>query len=63
MRCARTVDTLVMTVDGSVRTGHGPTGSISNASPLTIAGKLHCNQVDAGCDYFAGDIDRVQIDG
>jgi hypothetical protein len=53
-----------MTVDGSTRPrrGFGPTGSISNSMPLTIGGKVKCNQTTTGCDYFAGDIDRVVIE-
>jgi Concanavalin A-like lectin/glucanases superfamily len=60
--CARTSTGLSMTVDGVV-TGrkNGPTGTISNTSPLSIAGKLTCDQVKVTCDYWAGEIDYVTI--
>lgn len=62
VRCERTGSGVTMTVDGAV-TGRrsGPTGSIANSSPLTIGGKLNCDQYRVSCDYFSGDIDRVQI--
>lgn len=63
VRCERTADMVTMTVDGQV-TGRnpGPTGSISNTVPLTIGGKLNCDQVTITCDYFVGDIDFVLIE-
>jgi Laminin G domain len=63
VRCERTSSSVVMTVDGVV-TGRNfnPTGSIANTKPLTIAGKLFCDQVEVTCDYFAGDIDYVRIE-
>jgi hypothetical protein len=63
VRCERTSASVVMTVDGVV-TGRNrnPTGTIANTRPLTIAGKLNCDQVDITCDYFAGDIDYVKIE-
>lgn len=63
VRCERKGNEVVMTVDNDlVRRGIGPTGSISNDYPLTIAGKLNCNQVEVTCDYFAGEIDWVHIE-
>jgi len=60
--CRRTADRVVMTIDGSkTRRAFDPTGNISNDVRLTIGGKLHCNQITTGCDYFDGDIDRVVI--
>jgi hypothetical protein len=63
VRCERTSSSVVMTVDGVV-TGRNrnPTGTIANTKPLTIAGKLSCDQVEVGCDYFAGEIDYVRIE-
>jgi hypothetical protein len=62
VRCERTSSSVVMKVDGVV-TGRNSnaTGSIANTKPLTIAGKLGCDQVNATCDYFVGDIDYVKI--
>ena len=63
VRCERSSASVVMTVDGVV-TGRNrnPTGSIANARPITIAGKLNCDQVQTTCDYFAGDLDYVKIE-
>jgi hypothetical protein len=62
VRCERTSSSVVMKVDGVV-TGRNSnaTGSIANTKPLTIAGKLSCDQVNPTCDYFVGDIDYVKI--
>jgi hypothetical protein len=63
VRCERTAAGVSMTVDG-VQAGrkNGPTGSISNTWPLSIGGKVNCDQIEVTCDYFAGSIDRVQLD-
>jgi hypothetical protein len=37
------------------------TGTISNTSTLSIAGKLNCDQVKITCDYWTGQMDYVQI--
>lgn len=61
--CERYADSVVLEIDGAQVAGrHGWTGSIANSWPLSIGGKTTCNQVDVGCDYFAGDIDWVEID-
>ena len=62
VRCERTASSVVMRVDGVI-TGRNsnPTGTIANTKPLSIAGKLNCDQVTVTCDYFAGDIDYVKI--
>ena len=62
VRCERTSSSVTMTVDGVV-TGRNrnPTGTIANTKPLSIAGKLNCDQIDITCDYFAGDLDYVKI--
>jgi len=61
--CQRTSVDVRMYVDG-VEVDHrdGPSGSISNDKPLTIGGKLDCDQIDVECDYFPGDIDFVQLE-
>jgi hypothetical protein len=62
VRCARTTSQLTLTVDGSVVARRsGRTGWIANSWPLSIGGKTSCDQVDVGCDYYAGDIDYVEI--
>ena len=52
-----------LSIDGVVigQTVHA-TGNISNTLPLTIGGKLNCDNVAITCDYFAGDIDYVTIE-
>jgi len=63
VRCDRTGAGVTLRIDGStVARRAGWTGSISNSWPLTIGGKTECNQVDVGCDYYAGDLDYVEID-
>ncbi len=63
VRCEKTVDRVTMTIDGAVtvQSSRGTIGPISNTVPLTIGGKLNCDQVTTTCDYFAGDIDFVRI--
>ena len=63
VRCERTTNQLTMTIDSSTKyTLVGPTGNISNTVPLTIGGKLNCDQVKVTCDYFAGTIDWITIE-
>jgi hypothetical protein len=63
VRCERTSSGVTMKVDGVV-TGRNrkPSGTIANTKPLTIAGKLNCDQVKVGCDYFSGNLDYVKIE-
>jgi Laminin G domain len=61
-QCARTATALTLTIDGSVvATAKGSSGTISNPRPITIGGKLACDQVKTTCDYFTGDIDYITI--
>ena len=63
VRCERTYSDVTLTVDGSRVAGRsGWTGRIANSWPLSIGGKTDCDQVDVGCDYYAGDLDYVEID-
>jgi hypothetical protein len=63
-RCERTATQLTLTVDGAlVATSNGRTGSISNSRPISIAGKVNCDQITITCDYFTGDIDYIRIEG
>jgi Concanavalin A-like lectin/glucanases superfamily len=60
--CTRTASGLTLTIDGSVvATANGSTGNISNTRPISIGGKLNCDQVKTSCDYFTGDMDWVKI--
>lgn len=62
VRCERTPTAVTMTVDGVVTDKQsGSTGAISNTYPVTIGGKLSCNQSPVDCDYFSGQTDYVTI--
>jgi len=62
VQCWRTDAGVYLAIDGSqVAARAGATGSIANNWPLSVGGKTTCNQIDVGCDYFAGDIDWVEI--
>jgi hypothetical protein len=39
-----------------------PTGSIANTRPITIAGKLSCDQAETACDSFADDTDYLRVE-
>jgi concanavalin A-like lectin/glucanase superfamily protein len=61
--CTRFQAGVALDIDGvRVAAKLGATGTISNAWPLSIGGKTNCDQVQVGCDYFAGDLDWVRID-
>jgi hypothetical protein len=63
VRCARTGSGITLTVDGAtVARTPGWTGRIANAWPVSIGGKTSCDQIDVGCDYYAGDLDWVELD-
>ena len=40
---------------------NGSTGTIDNAIPMTVGGKINCDQITVTCDYFSGDIDYLRI--
>jgi hypothetical protein len=63
VRCERTSSSVTMLVDGVV-TGRNrnPSGTIANTWPITVAGKVKCDQVKITCDYFVGDIDYLKIE-
>jgi hypothetical protein len=60
--CTRTSTGVTLTIDGVVAgTARGNTGNISNTRPISIGGKLNCDQVNTTCDYFTGALDWVKI--
>ena len=63
VRCTRTEGGVTLFVDGA-KVAHtaGWTGRITNSWPLSIGGKTSCDQIDVGCDYYAGDLDYVEIE-
>jgi hypothetical protein len=61
--CERTAKYVTLTIDGVVQMAtKGATGAIANTWPLAIGGKTSCDQIKVTCDYFPGEIDRVEID-
>ncbi len=62
IKCVKTPTKLTMFVDGAVMARKvGSTGVINNKIPLTIGGKINCNQIKVTCDYFTGMIDYVKF--
>ena len=60
--CALTSTGVTMYVDGELRNRkNGSTGTIDNGIPMTVGGKINCNQVTITCDYFSGQIDYIKI--
>ncbi|WP_328477288.1 laminin G domain-containing protein [Actinoplanes sp. NBC_00393] len=63
VKCARVRGGVALIIDGRlVASKTGWTGPIANGWPVTIGGKLDCDQVEVGCDYYAGDLDYVLIE-
>jgi len=55
---ARTSAGPSLTIDGTVvDTGTKKTGVISNTTPMTVAGKLHCK-----CDFWTGQVDYIKVE-
>ena len=53
---------VTMYVDGLYQSKKaGTTGPIDNSLPVTVGGKINCDQVDVTCDYYTGQIDRIRI--
>jgi PKD repeat protein len=62
LTCVLTRTRLTMYIDGVERSHlNGNPGTIDNAIPMTVGGKINCDQVDITCDYFSGQIDYVRI--
>jgi Concanavalin A-like lectin/glucanases superfamily len=60
--CVREPTRLTMYVDGVfIGRKNGSSGVINNTIPMTIGGKINCDQVITTCDYFSGNIDYVKI--
>ena len=62
LTCVRTPTRVTALVDGvEVNHQNGSTGSIDNAIPMTVGGKINCDQISVTCDYFSGDIDYLRL--
>jgi hypothetical protein len=61
--CARVRSGVALFIDGrQVASRAGWTGPIANTWPVSIGGKMDCNQVEVGCDYYAGDLDYILLE-
>ncbi|MDR6316349.1 hypothetical protein J3R03_000545 [Actinoplanes couchii] len=64
VRCSRLASGVYLAVDGQVVAAReGRVGTIDNDWPVSIGGKPDCDQIKVGCDYYAGDLDWVVIQG
>jgi hypothetical protein len=62
LSCVKTPTRVTVLVDGvEVNRKNGSTGTIDNSIPMTVGGKINCNQENITCDYFSGDIDYIRI--
>ena len=62
LTCVRTPTRVTVLVDGvQVNFQNGSTGTIDNSIPMTVGGKINCDQDEITCDYFSGDIDWIRL--
>ena len=62
LTCVLTSSSVTMYVDGVFRNRkNGATGTINNTIPMTVGGKINCDQIEVTCDYFSGQIDYIEI--
>lgn len=67
LRCEKTAKGVKATINygepGQIsKFKRGTLGTINNAQPMFLGGKLFCDGGDVTCDYFAGAIDWVRIE-
>jgi len=62
LTCVLTSAGVSMYVDGEFRNKkNGTVGTIDNNFPMTVGGKIDCNQVSVTCDYYTGQLDYLKI--
>jgi hypothetical protein len=62
LTCVKTPTAVFAYVDGVLKgKKNGSTGTIDNKIPVTMGGKINCDQITVTCDYFSGEIDWVHI--
>lgn len=62
LTCVKTPTSVTLYVDGIYRNKkNGTTGPIDNKKPVTVGGKIECDQVTVTCDYYSGQVDWVKI--
>ena len=67
LRCERSATGVRITLDAGTpqaasRFLKGTVGKIDNTRPVSIGGKLDCDGISVGCDYYFGAIDWVRIE-
>jgi hypothetical protein len=62
LTCVLTHTRVTALVDGvEVNHHNGFVGTVDNTIPMTVGGKINCNQDTITCDYFSGMIDYIRI--
>jgi|tagenome__1003787_1003787.scaffolds.fasta_scaffold20416254_1 hypothetical protein len=62
LTCVLTRTRVTALVDGvEVNHKNGSIGTVDNSIPMTVGGKINCNQSTITCDYFSGMIDYIRI--
>jgi PKD repeat protein len=62
LTCVLTSTGVSIYVDGVLRNKkNGTAGTVDNSFPMTVGGKIECDQIDVTCDYFSGQIDYIKI--
>jgi len=62
IKCVREPNRVTIWVDGvNNNRKNGQSGVIDNKIPMTIGGKINCDQIKTTCDYYSGMIDYVKI--
>jgi hypothetical protein len=62
LTCVLTRSRVTAYVDGrEVNHKNGSLGTVDNKIPMTVGGKINCNQTSITCDYFSGMIDYIRI--
>ena len=62
LTCVYNSTGVALYVDGIYQSRkNGNAGTIDNNIPMTIGGKINCDQIAVTCDYFSGGIDFLKI--
>jgi PKD repeat protein len=62
LTCVLTSTGVAMYVDGAFNSRtNGTIGTLDNNAPLTVGGKVNCDQITVTCDYFSGQIDYLKL--
>jgi PKD repeat protein len=62
LTCVFTSTGVSLYVDGQFRNRkNGTAGTVDNNFPMTVGGKIDCDQIKVTCDYFSGQIDFLKL--